>query len=325
MKTDIEVETWLRDRSSELFHRSATPTRISIARRGLIIDASIESESESRRVIVKQFPAASFNVSEFISTHEQLIVASPAIADFTPQFLACHGDGQWIAMQYIAGDTLEAHLFRALRGSQPSLAQCESHLSTAGRLLAEFHQVAATDIGLEGVHRENRTFLPAFQQWLDRFRWELRLMGVNRQRLMDLLRHLPEDLLSRSGNRVFLVDAQPKNILVDGNGRLHFIDLAYSVSNPAQGAALFLASIDRLRLWRPWARASVFTKLREAFLSGYLPRVSSEVRCDLALFYPWALLYTMHQHRNKRLVKGCIAGLFYARRLADCVATGAGA
>lgn len=320
MKASLALETWLQARSSELFGRSEAPSRISVVRRGQIFDASVEFSGGLQRIIVKQFLGSCFDVSEFIQTHEKLIAANPAIADFTPKFLACHNEKKWIAMQYVAGNTLEHLIFLALGGDPPALANCELVLKESGRLLAEFHQVAAGDIGFSELPRDNRSFLSAFRDWLDHFRWQLRLMGVNRQRLKDLVGHFPEEMLNRLGSQVVPVDAQPKNILVGSDGRPHFIDLAYSVGNPALGAALFLASVDRLRARRPWARASLFSRFRNAFLSGYLRHLPDEVRSDLALFYPWALLYTMHRHRKAHPIKGSIAGLLYAKTLAEYVA-----
>src|ERR1051325_5708519 len=111
-----EVQDWLRRKAQDLFGSTPHPSQIAVKRRGTILDASMVIDGVSRRIIVKRFPAGSFDVVDFIRSHGRLIAANPALAAITPRFLATHGEHQWIAMQHIPGETLEARMLRALGG-----------------------------------------------------------------------------------------------------------------------------------------------------------------------------------------------------------------
>jgi hypothetical protein len=321
MKSDLlEIRKWLRTRTSELFGLAEVPTSISIARHGSIIDASVEFAGDRRRIIIKRFPAASLDVAEFIHIHERLLIAEPSLVPNTPQFLACDGDKRWIAMDHVSGAPLESRLLSLARQGRDGLNECDALLTRAGRLLAQFHCVAAEEIGLQGTRRNNAYFVSSFQRLLARYRWQLAAAGLERQSLHHFLDRLSGEALNRIGDRVIPVDAQPKNILAADDGRLSFIDLAYCVGNPAMGAAQFLVSINRLRLRRPWLPASLFARWRAAFLDGYWPHVPSPYRRDLCFFYAWALLSTIEQHRKARPLIGRLAATFYARDFATYIA-----
>src|SRR5262249_22627532 len=113
----------------------------------------------------------------------------------------------------------------------------------AAALLADVHRLPAAEVLPSMPVRNQRSFVPRFLDLAASFAATFRRAGFPRPE--QLLERLSSGVFHRLGDRVLLVDARPKNLLVRPEGGLCFFDLDCQAAPPGIGLGAFVAAIDR--------------------------------------------------------------------------------
>jgi hypothetical protein len=307
------VTRLLANRWQELLHQNAPPRSVAFERRSSAVLASLTFEAGNYRLAVKQIPASASIRSprELARVHMKMRTMSPCLARCTPNIAGSDEGERLVVMEFIPGPTLLDRLIGRKGLFFRSADECGELLDAAGVVLGEVNAIAAEDVGVTGEGRTNGSFLPRFQgQWA--------AQGLAAPHHLDrLLAALPADFADRAPRQLLAVDAQPKNVLVTGPGRVCFIDPDYRSGNPAIGVAHFLVSMDRAGLRRPLpGTAARIAGWQRRFLEAYFRMAPRSVAEDLLFFYPWMLdrCCELHSGASLRLVKGYLEW-YYARRM----------
>jgi len=237
---------------------------------------------------------------------EQLARALPMVLDVEPQ-------RQWVVFEHLAGQPLLRVLQRGLRGWKGKATA--GLLRQTGQLLAQVNRPAATDLGLKQPATCNGDYArqmdlcvvdPRVRRWLpDDGPWQ-RALG----------RETGWDFEKRWGNRLLLVDCQPKNVLISPGGEPRFIDIDYATGNPALNLAHFVIALDRLSLRHPLPqqRRRIET-WKAAFVQGYLQVGETWIGRDFACFYAWLLMRCLREHDRLHPWLGAYLRRTYGKRL----------
>jgi hypothetical protein len=320
MPNKRELLKWIDTHLALLFGSEAdSKCAVRVERRGSILLVDLHSTQTVRRFVVKALPPSPVRGKSVYDFHARLLNANPALSAVTPHFLNLANGSPWVVMEYLPGESLlESLVTQAGRGPEGIAWGCAA-CRRAGEILAQFHSVSAQQVGLPTGTRPMQSFIEAGQRLIHKFRHLLRIAGMDNRSLNWLSDSWSRIQGNRLGTAVLPVDAQLKNVLVTDGDRLCFIDLAYEAGHEAMGAGVFLASIDRMRVRRPWIPYRIIAAWRDAFVEGYLPHVPQYVRDELSFFYPWALLVYAEDHVRRRPLAGHWASLVYAWQLARCV------
>lgn len=315
------VTAFLKERGHEVVGQARSATRIDVRIRSSAFIARLQFADVSRQLVVKpiEFNQELRDANELRRVLARLAASSPQIADALPTVLASDEDRQLLILEWIEGDPLDTVLRRALW--RRSVAKDHLHvLRHAARILAGVHGSMAHDVLLRRAFRANGSFVPGFEQQATAFASAFRRTGYDGPDR--LLARLSPGFFSRVGDRVALIDARPKNLIVRVGGGLAFIDLDCAPMAPALGVALFLVAIDRLGVRHPYDGAQRrLTQWKQTFVESYREWSGSTFGEDLTFFYPWTLLQMFEQHRRHRPALTSYLRWYYGRRLTSFLAS----
>jgi hypothetical protein len=297
-----EVIRLLEDQGHRLLGQPARPGQVSLLTRSTAIVASLTFGADSERVVVKRVPAAGGHprARELLRIHDAIRSRDPLLAERTPAFLGADDETNLIIMSHVPGETLEFFLRSRSRAAGAGQPDYDKTIEQVADTLAAFNRIPAHEVGVADSARANRTFVGSLEQaWADPL---IRLAVPKRYRsLRWLYDRLPPDFYGREFRQLAISDTSPKNVLYSYPDSMNFVDLAYTVGNPVQNLAEFLAAMDRMAATRP--RASVRRQVRDwqrRLVARYLGQNPAALGDGLVFFYPWALLQTFRLHSSCR-------------------------
>jgi hypothetical protein len=237
---------------------------------------------------------------------QELVARAPALGQRFVETLALAPEPGWVIMEHVEGPTLLDVLHRVLIRPWADRAATEELLTQVGGLLAGLCRFSGASLGVPGPRHPNARYVsgarvlwrdPLLRRYLPEECTELRARWSR----------LPAEFAMHRGDRLLLVDCQPKNIVLDPRCGPRFIDLDYSSGHPGLMLAQFLVALDRLALRFFSADAAQRIEAwKQCFVAGYAraeadgAAAGPPVTPDLEFFYPWKLLRILQQHCRQR-------------------------
>ena len=309
------VRRFVQERVARRLGIAADEAVVRIERRGTTYLVSVEGQGVTSRCVVCPRIREDHiqDAGELQRVHGVVRGGSEELARGLPMVLDVEPQQQWVVFEYLAGAPLLEVLKTGLRrGNVQSGLEA---LRQTGCLLAQINGFSAAKLGLGqplALHAEYVrqmdlcTADPLVRRWLPEDGcWQAALARVT-----------GEDFEKRYGDRLMLVDCQPKNVLVTEAGDARCIDIDYATGSPALNVAHFLISLDRLGLRHPQARRQrLLAECKAAFVQAYLEVGEPWIGQDLAFFYAWLLMRCIRQHANLHPLLGGYIRRSYGRRL----------
>jgi hypothetical protein len=291
------------------------PSLLSWGKSGRIFVVSLAGGN--RKVLVKDITQNTHikDPVELLKVHAHVVAQDEVLVRSMPKIYLADPTPGCIMMEYIEAPTLEKVLGDDLAGRRDQEQRIGEFLANLASLLLALH----------GVRLVSR--YPSFHAWrndevLSKFEPIFTDPAIRRYlpKGMDTLEsfyaRFSPGFFSRTYEELALVDCQPKNILAPASGPLRFIDLDYTVNNPALGVAQFLISLDRLGLRCPIpSRMAKINAWQHRFVLEYLRGANPTFAESLAFFYPSTLLRTYSLHARKRRALRSYLRWYYGSRL----------
>jgi Phosphotransferase enzyme family len=310
-----EARRFLTERADELIAGSQPICSVEVRSEGTALVGTIHAQIRRRCVVLKP---------TWLNTHVRdahllssalrtMALADPRIADALPRVLGVTAAGRVIALEYVDGERLVTRFRRDLASYGEPPSTTVAVLEQAGRVLAAVHRLAATDVIGDSPVRRHASFVGPFLDRARRFASSFRRAGVTPE---SLVARLPADFAERSGDRLVLVDARPKNLIVRPDGGIAFIDLDCTALPAAYGVGTFLAAIDRSSSRYTSRRQQRHVAIwKRAFVTGYFTEPAATVAEDLMFFYPFVLMQMHAQHTATHAWLAPYFQWYYGRRL----------
>jgi hypothetical protein len=297
--TTAQVRDYFTSGGHIIVGQARPPERVDVRRIGTAYLATLRYGAQAIRTIVKPLAPDSWlhDPTLLYHVHYRLQNADPLLSRVLNNMVAPVAERGWVIVEYVAGLSLREVLGRALRfpvlhNTQPSIL-----LAQTARALAALNQIDAVQARLPLAPQANVSYVEKLEEcWAD---------PCIQPYLPQLWRAGPPAGIvgssfrgrGRIGDRVILIDCQPKNILIPCRGEVRFIDQDYGVGNPALGLAFFLVTLDRLGLRHPlpWQRARI-AAWKAVFLESYFQNADPWIAEDLPFFYAWTLARQLRRH-----------------------------
>jgi hypothetical protein len=313
---DRECRRLLLEHGGRLMGEPSPPRRVSLCRRNRARMATLDFGHRVCRVVLKNLRADAHlsTAGELCRVHEHVRRQSQTLAAGTPWLSDLAIDG-WVAWEYIPGLILQDVLSceHGRNGGDSDAAQVA--LGRTAELLAQVNRLSAAAAGLPGPPKPNSDYVEGFAKlWKDSAL--RRYLPAGFQRPEALLERLSDNFRQRQGDRVLVVDTQPKNIVLDCAQAPRFIDIDYANGNAAINIGHFLVSMDRLGLPRRSSSRARIDRWKRAFVACYLEHGGPAVAEDVAFFYAWTLIRVTSWHVRLRPWLGPYLRRYYGLRLA---------
>ena len=294
-----QVKAFLAERGAAFFGEGRQPDTVEVQVLSTAVVARLRFDNRFHRVVVKPV-ALNGNIRtarELRHILDHLRKASPLVEDGLAPVLGVADEHEFLVMRYVEGERLETKMRRQLDRADLQSHELNDVIAQAARAKADIHTVRASAVLSDPRFRSHATFVESFDRKGSEFRSAFQAAGWKGPH--DLLQGLSSDFFKRVGDRVALIDARPKNLIVRSTGGITFIDLDCSAAPPAMAVALFLAANDRLGTRHPAASAQRrLTEWGRVFVDAYTGHTSDAIGEDLTFFYPWAVLHMYEQHRR---------------------------
>ena len=300
-----EVYAFLRRNGHTLVDRRDPASHLHVNIRGTAAIATMKFADSNATLVLKSLPP---NAQRYASTAEDLCRlqnkvrnSDERLASSLPPLEVTGPSKQWIVMKFVRGRTLEDVLrdnrWRAWNGGT---SEAREALKTLANITACIHRINPASVDLDFKSRPNATYFAHLEK-----HWHTsivpKLLPAHFRKPDGLWEFLPSKFALRQTARLFLADLQPKNVIVDDEGKLHLIDPGYGSGHPAMAVGFFLNSINQLSLsYRHWVSPTTIKTYQRTFLSAYLGRVGQGVAQDLIFFYPWTLIETARLHSQRQ-------------------------
>ncbi len=305
----------LRERGREFVAAPTLPLEFDLELRGTAVLAALRASGFSRRIVLKS-SALNVGIREACALQRalRLIAASnPRLASGLPTILGADAETGMLVMEHVEGEHLLARLRREC-GSPRDSAATRALFAEAAVLLAAVHRLPAAEMLPAMPVRRQRSFVPQFLHLAASFTAAFRRAGFARPE--QLLDRLSSEFFNRPGDRVLLVDARPKNMLIRPAGGLCFFDLDCQAAPAGVGLGAFVAALDRFGSRYPGDSAQArLAAWKRTFVRAYCDAAGGPIGEDLTFFYPWTLLQMYDQHSRQRPWMRSYFHWYYGRRL----------
>jgi hypothetical protein len=291
-----QIQQFLLKRGQEFVGETTTPQQVDVRSVATAIFAVLHYSGHTHRVVVKSTASNGGirSASELARVLTALRASDEQIASRLPPILGFDEPSQLIVLGYVDGQRGSSLLESALKTRDGAPQGCEL-LRESAASLACFQTLAARDFLPDSKVRTNGSFVPGFRVGAATLSSVFGSAGFDS--LDRLLERVTPEFLAREGDRMFLIDARPKNLIAKASGGLCFIDLDWSAGNPGIGISSFLVALDRIGCRHPWPASQARIALwKRAFVEAYASSADGPIGDDLTFFYPWTVLQMLAQH-----------------------------
>jgi aminoglycoside phosphotransferase (APT) family kinase protein len=200
-------------------------------------------------------------------------------------------------MEFCGGRPLLELMNDDLHDRRVESSDVNSALRESARVLAEFHRIPPTEVEMQPANRMNQSFIDGLKKQLRSPVLQKPLRSVCRE-IDRLVESLSSAFVTRIDGRIYVNDAQPKNIIVEPGGQPVYIDLDYSCGPPGLNVGQFLAALHRMQLRHVLhRRVSLFETWKNDFLCGYREHSEQTLNFEeLRFFHIFALVHLMKAH-----------------------------
>ncbi len=320
-----QARQYLLAEGHRLFEQPGAPRKVELRRHRTVLFATLTFGDTVARAVVKPVDetARVVDPAGLCALHERVRGEAADSAAHLPWLRPGPAGAGWLVAEFFPGETLLTCADRALKRGGAEAAVFVDALGRAADALARVHRIPAAAVALvPAIGREtdpepNGKYLAGFNElWIGSPLCRM-LPEAYHGGPAPLLDRLGAGFADRVGDKLLIVDSQPKNIVVSANRQPRFIDIDYSCGNPAMATAHFLVSLDRLGLKRPLAGAGRIDRWKRLFVARYGRGCDAETLRDVLFFYPWLLLRVSGWHTGIRNWLGPLLRRFYARRLSE--------
>lgn len=310
------MTAWLTEQGGRFLGKSERALSVSLEPYESTLLARLTFRDSAELLTIKQAPISGVtrNAEQLFRLHARINAENRELARSTPVFFGYHEATNCIAMEYIPGPTLLHHLKAELRRLKHNNDDCDPVVVESAAVLAEFNRLSSQDVGLPAATRANSSFVAGMESFLE----EPFVRGALRSvlcRLRRLIENLRSDFLGQIGDRVLVVDAQAKNILLPELNNPVFIDIQYGQGPAALNVGSFLAAFDRLalRCFSPRSKRSI-EYWKRLFVQAYCCASQNPNAIQgIYFFYIWVLIQTMRQHARQKRIFAPYLAHYYAR------------
>lgn len=311
-----EIEGVVRQHAPQLFGRTEPVQEIGVEVHHTVYVVDCRFSSDSYRFVVKPQPreVGVGDTWQLWELHQAVRSASDHLDQRLVRFLGVDKEHDLVFMEYVEGTPLEELL---KNGSGADREVVESALREVALVLRSLRGLETNGLPTPAARRRNGSYRTQLEEILhsrELSRW----LGGTRERVDTILQLFPASFWERRDDGLNLEDLQPKNVLVQPDGRIQVIDVNYTTGNPTQTLAFFMLNLDVLAIrWPSRAALDRASSWKRMVLEEYVRDDSAAERWlrDLTFFYPWKLAAMYRQHSERHPWAEHYLAWFYSRLL----------
>lgn len=317
-----EIESVVRQHAPQLFGQSGPVREVGVEVHHTVYVVDCNFDSDSYRFVVKPQPreVGVGDTWQLWELHQAVRGASDFLEERLVKFLGVDKDHDLVFMDFVDGTSLE-ELLKNGTGTERDVV--ETALREVASVLRSLRGLETSDLPTPAARRRNGSYRMQLEEAIhspELSRW----LGSAREQVDSNLKQFPASFWERRDDGLNLEDFQPKNVLVQPDGRIRVIDVNYTTGNPTQTLAFFMLNLDVLAIrWPSRAALDRASTWKTMVLEEYVRDDSAAERWlrDLTFFYPWKLAAMYRQHSERHPWAEHYLAWFYSRLLKSSLST----